>query len=61
MAKKKSENEVKEVRFTKNQILYSKKYTNIQKDILKTLLKSETYSLSEVNKILEDFKKKEVK
>ncbi|WP_164971389.1 hypothetical protein [Clostridium tetani] len=51
----------KETKFSKEQILSSKQFTIIEKDILKALLEDKQYSLKEVKKIIDDFKKKEVK
>lgn len=50
-----------EIKFTKEQIVNSRQFTVIEKDILKALLKNEQYSIDEVKKILEKFNKKEVK
>jgi hypothetical protein len=51
-----------EVKFSKNQIVSSSKFTYIEKDILKALLdEKENYSLNEVDELLKDFNKKEVK
>ncbi|WP_164968389.1 hypothetical protein [Clostridium tetani] len=51
----------KEIKFNKEQILSSKQFTVIEKDILKAILEDKQYSLKEVKKIAEDFNKKEVK
>ncbi|BDR86132.1 hypothetical protein [Clostridium tetani] len=51
----------KEIKFSKEQILSSKQFTIIEKDILKALLEDKQYSLKEVKKIIDDFNKKEVK
>ncbi|BDR73629.1 hypothetical protein K144316041_23370 [Clostridium tetani] len=48
----------KETKFSKEQILSSKQFTVIEKDILKALLEDKQYSLKEVKKIIDDFKKK---
>ncbi|MBM7868874.1 hypothetical protein JOC70_000343 [Clostridium pascui] len=58
MAKKEA---VKEVKFTKEQILKSNNYVGIEKDIIDALLEDKCYTLEEVKKILEDFNNKEVK
>ncbi|GAA0122251.1 hypothetical protein UT300018_15670 [Clostridium faecium] len=50
-----------EVKFTKEQIINSSKFTQIEKDILKALLDDKQYSLEEVKNIIDDFNKKEVK
>ena len=50
----------KDIKFNKEQILSSSKFKVIEKDILKTLLEDRDYSLLEVEKILEEFNKKEV-
>lgn len=51
----------KETKFTKEQILSSKQFTTIEKDIISAMLEEKEYSIKEVRKIIEDFKKKEVK
>lgn len=51
----------KEVKFSKEQIISSKQFTVIEKDILKALLEDKEYSLKEIKKIIDDFNKKEVK
>ncbi|WP_282804580.1 hypothetical protein [Clostridium tetani] len=51
----------KEIKFSKEQIISSKQFTVIEKDILKALLEGKQYSLGEVRKIIDNFKKKEVK
>lgn len=53
--------ESEEVKFTKEQIVSSKQFTVIEKDILKAILEDEEYGLEEVKYILEEFKEKEVK
>lgn len=53
--------EDKEIKFRKEQVLSSKQFTVIEKDILKALLEDKDYSLKEVKKIIVDFNKKEVK
>jgi hypothetical protein len=50
-----------EIKFSKEQIVSSKQFSQIEKDVLKALLEDKQYSLKEVNKILDDFKKKEVR
>lgn len=50
-----------EVKFNKEQIINSSKFSVIEKDSLKALLEDKEYSLEEVTKILEEFKKKEGK
>ncbi|WMJ79536.1 hypothetical protein RBU49_11610 [Clostridium sp. MB40-C1] len=50
-----------EVKFTKEQIVSSKQFTVIEKDILKALLEDKDYSLKEVKKVIQDFKEREVK
>lgn len=53
---------IEEVKFSKEQIISSSKFTYIEKDTLKALLdEKENYSLNEVDKLLKDFNKKEVK
>lgn len=47
--------------FPKEQILSSKKYTKLEKDILASILKDKDYPIEEVDKILKDFYNKEVK
>lgn len=51
----------KEIKFSKEQIVSSKQFTVIEKDILKAILEDKEYSLKEVKKIIDDFNKKEVK
>lgn len=58
MAKKEINDAVK---FSKEQIINSSKFTQIERDILKAILADESYSLEGAKKVLEDFKKKEVK
>ncbi|MBU3193467.1 hypothetical protein [Clostridium algidicarnis] len=53
--------EDKEIKFSKEQIVSSKQFAVIEKDILKAILEDREYSLKEVKRILEDFNKKEVK
>ncbi|WP_187291178.1 hypothetical protein [Clostridium sp. K25] len=53
--------EDEEVKFTKEQIVSSKQFTVIEKDILKAILEDKEYGLLEVKDILEEFKEKEVK
>ena len=49
-------------KFTKQQFLESNRYTQVEKDIMTALLDDKlTYSLEEVNQILDGFRKKEVK
>lgn len=50
-----------ENKFNREQILSSKQFTTIEKDILKATLEDKEYSIEMVRKRLEDFKKKEVK
>lgn len=61
MAVKKSvEVEVKEVKFTKEQILKSKKYRD-KRDLINALLvNSRPYALSNVDKMIEEFMKEGV-
>lgn len=49
-----------ETKFSKEKILSSKKFTGIQKDVLRALLENRDYTLTEVNEILEKFSKREV-
>ena len=51
----------KEAKFSKEQILSSKQFTVIEKDVLKALLGESQYTLKEAKKIIDDFNKKEVK
>ncbi|MEA5084355.1 MAG: hypothetical protein VB018_09395 [Lachnospiraceae bacterium] len=65
MAKQKSgdvvESEVTEPKFTKAQLMGSKKHTD-NRDLLNALLtEGESYSHSEVTKLIEDFMKGEIK
>lgn len=49
-------------RFTKEKILTSKKFSSIEKDILKAVLKADgKYSIDDAKKVIEDFSKKEAK
>lgn len=61
-AKKKEKNdEITEDKYTKNQIINSKTYVN-NRDLLNALLSdNKTYSKSQVNEIIENFKKGKVK
>lgn len=52
---------VKDRGFPKEQILISKRYSNIEKDILASILDNKEYTLKEVDKALKDFYSKEVK
>jgi hypothetical protein len=48
--------------FSKKQILKSKEFSHIEKDVLNAILKDgKQYTLEQVEKILEDFKKRKVK
>ncbi|MGX4583365.1 hypothetical protein [Paenibacillus chitinolyticus] len=59
MAKEKSE--PVEAQFTKDQFLGSSRYTMLQKDVLSGLLKDDKlYSLSDVDRQLQDFLNREV-
>lgn len=49
-----------ETKFSKEKIISSKKFTGIQKDVLRALLENRDYTLTEVNEILEKFSKREV-
>lgn len=62
MAKVKAEKkEVKENKFSKEQLLKSQKYKN-ERDLINALLKEDKkYSLSDVDKIIDDFMKGKVK
>ena len=58
---KDKKNETKEVTFTKEALLGSKKYI-FQKDILNTLLKDKKeYTFEEVDKTIDNFKKTKIK
>ena len=46
--------------FPKEQILLSKRYSNLEKDILVSILLDKDYTLKEVDKLLKDFYSKEV-
>lgn len=55
------ETKIKESTYSKEQILKAKKYV-ARKDILNVLLTNDkTYTLKEVDKLIENFMKKEVK
>lgn len=48
--------------YTKDQFFGSQQFTNIEKDFLSALLQEErTYTVSEANNLLADFKAKEAK
>lgn len=50
------------VKFTKQQFLKAANFTRIERDVLNSLLKDgETYTLDEVQKMLNDYKQKVVK
>lgn len=49
-----------EEKFSKDQILGSKRFSDIEKDILSAILEDKEYSLVEVTDILDNFNKKEV-
>ncbi|EDS78232.1 conserved hypothetical protein [Clostridium botulinum C str. Eklund] len=53
--------ENEEAKFTKEQIVSSKQFTIIEKDILKAILEDKEYGLEEVKDILAEFNEKEVK
>ncbi|WP_291579556.1 hypothetical protein [Clostridium sp. UBA6640] len=53
--------EIEQIKFNKEQIVNSNKFTQIEKDILKALLDDKEYSLEEANNIIDEFKKREVK
>ena len=48
--------ENEEVKFSKEQIVSSKQFTVIEKDILKAILEDKEYRLEEVKEILEELK-----
>lgn len=49
-----------EEKFSKDQILGSKRFSDIEKDILLAILEDKEYILVEVTDILDNFNKKEV-
>lgn len=49
-----------ETKFSKEKIISSKRFTGIQKDVLRAVLENRDYTLTEVNEILEKFSKREV-
>lgn len=53
--------EIKQIKFNKEQIINSNKFTQIERDILKALLDDKEYSLEEAKNIIDEFKKREVK
>lgn len=56
------DNNEQEFKFNVHQILASNKFTYIEKDVLKAILNKDTkYALEEVNYLLEEFKKGEVR
>ena len=49
------------VKFTKQQFLKSANFTPVQKDVLRTILKDgETYTLDQVQKLVEDYARRKV-
>ncbi|WP_199856166.1 hypothetical protein [Clostridium botulinum] len=44
------------IKFNKEQILSSKKFTVIERDILTALLEDKQYSLEEVDKVLKEYR-----
>jgi hypothetical protein len=52
---------VEEIKFSKEQIVKSQRYTDIEKDTLNSLLEARLYTIEEVNKTLEEFNDKEAK
>ncbi|WP_277680021.1 hypothetical protein [Gracilibacillus dipsosauri] len=57
MAKKNKEEKAKEVKYTKQQLLKSKRYVNRQDALTALLNDDKTYSHQDVEKILNDFYK----
>lgn len=57
----KKQNNTEPIRYTLEQILKSKKYSNIEKDIIKAKGKLKEYSLDEIDLMINDFKKGKVK
>lgn len=53
--------EIEQIKFNKEQIVNSNKFTQIERDILKALLDDKEYSLEEAKNIIHEFKKREVK
>jgi regulator of replication initiation timing len=53
--------EIEQIKFNKEQIVNSNKFTQIERDILKALLDDKGYSLEEAKNIIDEFKKREVK
>ncbi|WP_291568752.1 MULTISPECIES: hypothetical protein [unclassified Clostridium] len=53
--------EIEQIKFNKEQIVNSNKFTQIERDILKALLDDKEYSLEEAKNIIDEFKKREVK
>lgn len=60
MAKVEEKVNVEEKKYSKEQILLSKAYAN-RKDILNVILEDKEYTTEAVDKLLENFLKKEVK
>lgn len=59
---KKATTKQKITKYSKKQILSSKKFSLIEKDVLKALIEDDKqYSIDEVEKMLKDFLKKGVK
>lgn len=52
--------EKRTIRFTKKQVLDSKKFKTVEKDVLKAILEDKQYSLNEISEILKKFRNKEV-
>jgi hypothetical protein len=46
--------------YTKEQLLQSKQFTEIEKDALRVLLNGTTYTIDEAKKILDEFKNRKV-
>ena len=49
-----------ETKFSKEKIISSKRFTGIQKDVLRAVLENRDYTIAEANEILESFSKREL-
>lgn len=57
----KKQKNVEPIRYTLEQILKSKKYSNVEKDIIRAKGVLKEYSLEEIDSMIYDFKKGKVK
>jgi len=61
MSRNKDNNDIAENKFVVSQLLKSKRYSDVEKDIIKAKCTKEEYSFDEIDKIINDFKKGTVK